>query len=184
MFATLFSIALFALPALGSDFSINTPKEIQSCAPVTFTWKGGKPPYDLVIVASKAPCGDILADLGDGHKDTTLTWQKAVLPESMFGQNVSLSLEDANGDEAWSTSIPFVKGDTSCMTTTKPGTTTIPPAPANVAATPSSSPSSPGGVTVAGAAASDPLTGGALTSRQTSGSLVIGALAALLVLSL
>jgi len=180
MFATLFSIALFALPAFGSDFSIDTPKEIQSCAPVTFKWHGGKGPYDLVIVASKAPCGDILADLGDGHQGTTLTWQKAILPENMFGQDVSLSLEDANGDEAWSASIPFVKGDTSCMTNTSPET---PPAPANVAATPSSSSSSGGGV-VAGAAASDPYIGSALTSHKTSGSLIVGALAALLVLSL
>ena len=45
------------------------------------------------------------ADLGGGHKDTTMTWSKAVLPEKMFGQDVSLSLQDADGNEAWSDSV-------------------------------------------------------------------------------
>lgn len=45
---------------------------------------------------------DILcsADLGD-HTTTTLTW-KAALPA---GTKVQLSLEDANGDEAWSGTV-------------------------------------------------------------------------------
>jgi hypothetical protein len=45
------------------------------------------------------------ADLGGGHQGTTMTWSKAVLPEKMFGQDVSLSLQDADGNEAWSDSV-------------------------------------------------------------------------------
>jgi len=189
MFATLFSVALFALPAL-ADFTIQTPKDLEACTPAKFSWSGGKAPYDLVIVASDAPCGDILADLGGGHKGTSFTWSNVTLPDDMVGKNVSLSLQDADGDEAWSDGIPYTKTATSCKstttTTTAPGTSTI---PANAEATPASDPSTTtsGGAVAAGAAnvGHNPLSGGALTSRQTSGSvLAVSALAALLAFSL
>jgi hypothetical protein len=188
MFATLFSVALFALPAL-ADFTIQTPKGLEACTPAKFSWSGGKAPYDLVIVASDAPCGDILADLGGGHKGTSFTWSNVTLPDDMVGKNVSLSLQDADGDEAWSDGIPYTKTATSCKnttTTTAPGTSTI---PANAEATPASDPSTTtsGGAVAAGAAnvGHNPLSGGALTSRQTSGSvLAVSALAALLAFSL
>jgi hypothetical protein len=186
MLATLLSVALFALPAL-AGFSIQTPKQLQSCSPVVFTWSNGISPFDLVIVASDAPCGDILADLGGGHKDTTLTWSKVVLPESMIGKNVSLSLQDADGNDAWSDSIPYVQGsDTSCLTTTKPGTSTI-SVPANVAATPSTSHTTSPGAVAAGAAnvGHNPNSSGTITSRQISGSVFAAtALVALLTFAL
>jgi len=180
MIATLISFALFALPALAGTFTIETPKNITSCAPATFKWSGGKAPYDLVIVASEAPCGDILADLGGGLKGTSMTWPKATVPASFIGKTLSLSLEDADGDEAWSGSIEYVGADTSCLTTTTPGTTTVPSTPQNPA-TPS------GGAVAAGAAnvGNNPLSGGALTSRQTSSSVfVASAVAALVAFSL
>jgi len=187
MFATLLSIALFALPTL-ADFSIETPKDLQSCSPATFTWSGGQPPYDLVLVASEAPCGDILADLGGGHKTTTLKWAEVVLPQSMIGKDISLSLQDANGDEAWSGSIPYVQGtDTSCLTAAKPGTSTI-SVPANAVATPAASQPTTSAPAVAAGAANvghNPLDSGAFTSRQMSGSIfAASALTALLTFTL
>ena len=47
------------------------------------------------------------ADLGDIN-DTEYNWAKAVLPANMLGQKVTLSLEDANGDEAWSEGVSGV----------------------------------------------------------------------------
>jgi len=187
MLATFLSIALFALPAL-AGFSIQTPKNIESCSPITFSWTGGHPPYDLVVVASDAPCGDILADLGGGHKTTTLRWDKVVLPEKMIGKSISLSLQDANGNEAWSDAIMYVQGpDTSCLTTTKPGTTTL-AAPANAEGTPATSqPTTSAGAVAAGAAnvGHNPLSGGAFTSRQMSGTVfAASALTALLTFTL
>jgi len=187
MLATLLSIALFALPAL-AGLSIQTPKDLQSCSPVTFSWASGHPPYDLVIVASAAPCGDILADLGGGHNATTLKWAKVVLPQNMIGKNVSLSLQDANGEEAWSDSILYTQGsDTSCLTTTKPGTSTI-SVPANAAATPAATlPTTSAGAVAAGAAnvGHNPLSSGAFTSRQMGGSVFAASvLAALLTFTL
>src|ERR1700734_3196491 len=96
------------------------------------------------------------ADLGGGHKGTSFTWSNVTLPDDMVGKNVSLSLQDADGDEAWSDGvcivlrcsssfllthlaheqIPYTKTATSCKntttTTTAPGTSTI---PANAEAT-------------------------------------------------
>lgn len=186
MLATLLSIALFALPAL-AGFDIETPQSLESCQPVTFSWTGGKGPYDLVIVASDAPCGDILADLGGGHQDTKMPWAKAVLPSSMSGKKVSLSLQDATGEEAWSKSVTYVEKDTSCLnTTTKPGTSTV-SVPAAAAATPAVVPTASVGAVAAGAAnvGNNPLSGGALTSRKMSGSVfAASALAALLAFAL
>jgi len=181
MFATLFSIALFALPAIASTFNIDTPKEIQSCKPITFDWQGGKKPYDLVIVASKAPCGDILTDLGGSIEQTSFSWDKATIPANMSGHDVSLSLQDAEGNEAWSNAISYVVGDTTCLG----GTTT--PAPANVEATPFSEPTTTPAAVAAGAAnvGNGPLSGGALTFHQISSSVfIISALTALVAFSL
>jgi len=186
MFATLFSIALFAIPALAS-FTVDSPKDLQSCTPAKFSWSGGKAPYDLIIVASDEPCADVLADLGGGHQGTSMTWPKVVLPDDMAGKNVSLSVQDANDDEAWSGSILYLRDDTSCLnnttTATTPGTTTV----AANEATPTSVPTTTGSAVAAGAAnvGHNPLSGGALTSRQTGGSVfAVSALAALLAFSL
>jgi hypothetical protein len=188
MFATLLSIALFALPAIqgvNAEFSIATPKSLTACEPVTFTWDKTKGPYSLYIVQSSQPCGAILADLGDIN-GTEYNWTKAVLPANMLGQKVSLSLEDANGDEAWSQGVTFSNGtDLSCLvSTTTPGTTTV---PANVAATPSVLSTATGAVAVGAAnSGSNPFAhSGAPNARQISGSVFgISALVALLALAL
>ncbi|KIM73265.1 hypothetical protein PILCRDRAFT_829279 [Piloderma croceum F 1598] len=183
MLATLFSIALFAIPAFATEFTIDTPSSIQSCQPTTFHWTGGSPPYDLVIVSSDDPCGDILADLGGGLKGTSMTWPKANLSSDIIGKTVSLSLQDNNGLEAWSGAIKFVKNDTSCLTAT-PATASASVPVANVEATPLSAPSvAPVGA--AGASKIGSLLGGAPASRQTSTSVfVVSTLTALLAFSL
>jgi len=189
MFATFLSVALFILPAIQgvtAEFSIATPTSITACQPATFTWEDTKaPPYNLVIVQSTEPCGDILADLGD-HNTTSFTWSKVVLPASFIGKDITLSLEDAKGDEAWSGSILYKadgSGD-SCLSNSgaaQSGTTTIP------YTTPTSTPSSSSGAVPVGAANAgiDPLSSGAYTVRQTSGPvLLFSAFTALLALSL
>lgn len=85
MFATLLSVALFILLAIQSvtaEFAIDTPESITAvrrlqmmfqnvqqhwvdgflqCKPITFKWEDTKAaPYNLVIVESTDPCGDIL----------------------------------------------------------------------------------------------------------------------------
>jgi len=188
MFATLLSIALFALPALqgvNAEFSVATPKSLTACEPATFTWQKTKGPYSLYIVQSSQPCGSILADLGDIN-GTEYNWTKAILPANMLGQRVTLSLEDANGDEAWSGGVTFSNGtDISCLATTStPGTTTI---PANPAATPSIKSTATGAVPVGAAnSGNNPFaSSGALAARQISGSVFgAGALVALLAFAL
>jgi hypothetical protein len=195
MFATLLSVALFSLLAIQgvtAQFNIETPTSITACKPITFSWDNTKaPPYNLVIVGSTEPCGDILADLGD-HTGTSFTWNKVVLPASFIGKDVTLSLEDANGDEAWSGPIPY-KADgagNKCLSNSAastPGATTIPPSTPTPTPTPSPSPTtSAGGVPVGAANAGlNPLSSGAHTVRQTSGSvLLVSAFAALLAFSL
>jgi len=192
MFTTLISIALFVLPvikgvAAQNDFAVGAPKSISSCQPATFTWQDDKSaPYNLVIVESTAPCGDILAELGDVN-GTTYTWKSPSLPASYVGKNVTLSIEAANGDEGWSQSILYTNdGCTTTTTSTSatgtPGVTTIPAANVEpsfppVAST-SGSPAIPVGAANAG---EDPLSGGALSARQTSGSFLVAGVAAALI---
>ncbi|KAG5647004.1 hypothetical protein DXG03_001728 [Asterophora parasitica] len=109
MFSTLFTIALIAAPAF-ADFAVNTPTVTQ-CKDVKISWEPTKGPYNIVAVPADAPCGDALADLGD-FTTTSTTW-KATLPA---GSKIQLSVEDADGDEAWSGTITVQKSDdSSCL---------------------------------------------------------------------
>lgn len=111
MFSTLFKLALLAAPAL-ADFAISSPKFTQ-CKEADISWAktAGQQSYNLIIVNASNPCGDALADLGD-HEGTKISW-KVALPA---GLEVQLSLEDSNGDEAWSQTIKVADSDdASCV---------------------------------------------------------------------
>ncbi|KAF7312405.1 hypothetical protein MIND_00253900 [Mycena indigotica] len=109
MFATLLTLALVAAPALAA-FNIETP-QLTQCASAKLSWSGGNGPYNLVVVNSTAPCGDILADLGD-HAGNSIHWTV----DFPAGSTLMLSLEDKNEEEAWSGAIVVGKSsDVSCL---------------------------------------------------------------------
>ncbi|OBZ72532.1 hypothetical protein A0H81_07604 [Grifola frondosa] len=100
MFTTLVSAALFSTLA------------IQGCQNAQITWDNtNAASYNLIVVPSADPCNSVIADLGD-HTTTHITWKVQLAA----GTDVMLSLEDSNGDEAWSGAIT-VEGsnDTSCL---------------------------------------------------------------------
>jgi len=109
MFSTLLKLAFLAAPAL-ADFAISQPKFTQ-CKSADISWEKTNGPYNLIIVNATNPCGDSVADLGD-HDDTKISW-KVAIPAKW---QVQLSLEDKNGDEAWSGTIEVEDSDdTSCI---------------------------------------------------------------------
>jgi len=113
MFATLLSVTIFfalAIQGVFADFEIDTPAFIQ-CQPAEITWSASQPPYNLIIVSADDMCGNALEDLGDSNS-TSLTYTVNLAA----GTQVVLSLEDNNGDEAWSGTIT-VQGsnDSSCL---------------------------------------------------------------------
>ncbi|KAJ7170765.1 hypothetical protein C8R43DRAFT_980985 [Mycena crocata] len=112
MFATLLTLALFAAPALNgvSAFQMNTP-DLTQCGSARITWEKTKGPYNLIVVDSAEPCGEPLADLGD-HDGTSITWKVDFASKS----KLMFSLEDANGDEAWSGEMTVGNStDASCL---------------------------------------------------------------------
>lgn len=114
MFTTVLSVALFstlAIRGVRSDFTIDTPT-ITQCQDVKITWADGKAPYNLLVVPTNDPCNGVLADLGDNLNGTSLTWKASLAA----GTEVTLSLEDADGEEAWSGSIKIApNSDASCL---------------------------------------------------------------------
>jgi len=188
MFATLFTITLVALPfisgvAADNDFAVGAPKSISACKPASFSWEAAKAPYNLVLVESDKPCGDILAELGD-HSGTTYTWNNVSLPSSYIGKQITLSIEDADGNEGWSDGFTYeacttTSSSSSASTTLTPaaavgaGTTTIPYTPAAQTTT------SAGAVAVGAAnAGANPLSNGAFSARQTSASVLVASVVA------
>ncbi|KAJ7593259.1 hypothetical protein C8J56DRAFT_930692 [Mycena floridula] len=144
--ATLFVSALFA-SAL-ADFTIQTPASIKQCTAVQLSWSPSKGPYNIVAVAAADPCGDILADLGDVN-GTTLTWTPKLAP----GQNIMLSIEDVNGEEAWTGNFSVLAGSTSCLTAKSSSTSAAGPESTE------STGSTGGSAAPVGAVGSAPLTG-------------------------
>jgi len=189
MFTTFITVALLAANIIQGvvAFGMVTP-ELTQCKDAHITWNQTKAPYNLVVVPSNNTCGDILADLGD-HNGTSMTWKVTL----RAGNEVTLSVEDAYGDEAWSGSITIgASTDNSCLSSADPkssttshststATTTTPLA--NAAATPTStSKSSSSGNTTS---SSSTVSSGALNVRQSSGpvlamSVFIGAMTLLL----
>ncbi|KAJ8521932.1 hypothetical protein ONZ45_g1451 [Pleurotus djamor] len=113
MFATLIKASLLATIAANSvlaDFAVSQP-EFTQCQEASFSWQKTKGPYNILITKDDEPCGDALADLGD-FNGTVGKW-KVALPA---GSKVQLSIEDADGEEAW-TEVITVKGsdDASCV---------------------------------------------------------------------
>lgn len=110
MFSTLFTIALLAVPAL-ADFAVNSPTLTQ-CQPAHISWAPTKAPYNLIIVADDDQCGDPLVSLGD-HDGTSITWPNTTLPA---GYKVVISVEDGDGNEAWSQPLTVQPSDdSSCV---------------------------------------------------------------------
>ncbi|RDB26273.1 hypothetical protein Hypma_006707 [Hypsizygus marmoreus] len=207
MFSTLFTLALLAVPAIQgvlAEFAVNSPALTQ-CKESKISWEATNGPYNLIVVPAAEPCGDALADLGD-HTGTSFTW-KPTLPA---GTKVQLSVEDADGEEAWSQTITVEAGDdTSCLpggvvkttsvkSTTKSSsssTRSSTGSPSTLVVTPTTTVEIPGAtdtitpeaVGAAGNAGANPLglDNGALTMRQASTPvMVLGALAAVLAISL
>jgi len=192
MFATFVSVALFALPAFATTFSIETPKSLVACSSQTFKWSGGKGPYNLVIVEASSPCGDILYQFPDTNS-SSLTWSSVILPAEYEGKDVSLSLEDADENEAWSTSIPYTTGsNTTCVpgassssSSAAPTTATIAPTEAVVTATAPAEET--GGAVAAGAVGNAGALGdssGAFNNQMSASALVAAAAFGLAALSL
>ncbi|KAF9007600.1 hypothetical protein BDQ17DRAFT_1237828 [Cyathus striatus] len=113
MFSTLLTVALFVAPAIQgvfAEFSISTPDLVQ-CKSAKISWEETTAPYNLIVVSPEDPCGDALVDVGDFNK-SSISWT----PNLPAGTLVQLSLEDANGDEAWSGNITIAASDDeSCL---------------------------------------------------------------------
>jgi hypothetical protein len=106
MFATLVTVALFAVRVLAADdIHLETPTFTQ-CKDVQLKWDKGTGPYNLIIVPAADPCDDAIYDLGD-HDGKSMTW-KVKLPA---GQEVMMSLLDSTGSEAWSGAITVADSD-------------------------------------------------------------------------
>ncbi|KAF9490378.1 hypothetical protein BDN71DRAFT_1484518 [Pleurotus eryngii] len=113
MFNTLLTVSLLAtlsIQGVFADFAVSQP-EFTQCQEAKFSWQKTKGPYNILITRASDPCGDALADLGD-FDSTNGAW-KVALPA---GIKVQLSIEDADGEEAWTETIT-VKGsdDASCV---------------------------------------------------------------------
>ncbi|CAK5269369.1 unnamed protein product [Mycena citricolor] len=113
MFATLVSLALIAAPAIrgvAADLSIATPALTQ-CGDAHISWTASNGPYNLILVNSTDPCGEILSDLGD-HAGTHITWKVNYPAKS----TLMLSLEDKDGNDVWSQEMVVAdSSDTSCL---------------------------------------------------------------------
>ncbi|KAH8990521.1 hypothetical protein EDB92DRAFT_1946472 [Lactarius akahatsu] len=104
---TLISVLLLflAASAVHAEFSVQTP-EFTQCALAQFSWDQTKGPYNVIIANQTDP-----ADLGD-HDSTSLSWN-VTIPS---GWNVMISVEDAEGKEAWSRPITVKpSNNTSCL---------------------------------------------------------------------
>jgi len=112
MFSTLLTTALFASLAIqhALALTIDTP-ELTQCKDVKLNWEESKGPYNLIVVHGDDPCGDPIVDLGD-HDGTSMTW-KVNIPA---GEQVQLSLMDANEEEGWSGIVTIKESDDkSCL---------------------------------------------------------------------
>ncbi|KAG1823947.1 uncharacterized protein BJ212DRAFT_1327254 [Suillus subaureus] len=129
MFATLFSVTLFAALAFQgvfADFTIDTPSLTQ-CGSVQINWTASSPPYDLLVVPADDPCDEALVDPG---QQTGLSYEWNVALAS--GTEVVFFIEDSQGNEAWSGTMTVgASSESSCLTSTPPTT----PSPAGTALT-------------------------------------------------
>jgi hypothetical protein len=113
MFSTFLTTSFFMLLAIQgvlSEFTITEPTLIQ-CKPASITWEAKNGPYNVIVVSSSDMCGDPLFNLGD-HQTNHITWTVTTIA----GTSVAISVENANGDEAWTgTIVVGPSDDTSCL---------------------------------------------------------------------
>ncbi|EPT01433.1 hypothetical protein FOMPIDRAFT_1023310 [Fomitopsis schrenkii] len=194
MFATLVSVALFsglAIKGARADFAVDTPALVQ-CQPATLTWTDtGAGPYNVIIVPSDDVCGEELADLGD-FTGLTTNWTVNI----PAGQSVTFSVQDNNGDEAWSGSATIAgSDDSSCLsaasgassvasTTVASATTSVTTHHTTAKTTGSgiinnASPSSSGGAQVVGGASEGESSAGFTMHQLNAPVMILSALAAL-----
>lgn len=114
MFSTLISVALLsslAISAARAEFDISAT-QLTQCDSTHVTWNKTTGPYNLIVVPADDPCSEVLVDLGD-HNGTSMTWNAVNLAA---GTRVLLSLEDADGDEAWTGNLTVAaSNNTSCL---------------------------------------------------------------------
>ncbi|KAJ7104057.1 hypothetical protein B0H15DRAFT_873440 [Mycena belliarum] len=166
MFATLLTFALFAAPALNgvAALNIDTPALTQ-CGSAHITWDKSKGPYNLIVVDSADPCGDVLADLGD-HTGTSITW-KVNFPAN---KTLMFSLEDADGQEAWSGAMKVAaSSDVSCLNNAAAAGSSSAPALAPPASTKPVIPSPTAALGAAGAAVTSAGSSGPLGGISNAG---------------
>jgi hypothetical protein len=170
MFAALLTITLFIVSAFAD---INVPTQtLTQCKDVHFTWDF-KGEVDVVLVSSKAPCGDFIKDFGD-KKSNSFTWN-CDLP---VGTEVELSVLSKEGDEGWSGAMTVGSSDDrSCLPSNKSSSSSSTPsvtsstyqAPLPTTSSSSGSDSGPGAQPVGAAnSGNNPLSSGALTMRRVS----------------
>jgi len=138
MFATFLSVALFstlAVQGARADLVLDTPSSLTQCQNVTITWTPTSGPYNLIVVPTDDPCGDIIADLGD-FDGTSASWNVNVTA----GQSVTLSLEDSQGNEAWSGAVTVGGGSSACLdiASSSPAGSSVPSSTLGASSTPSS----------------------------------------------
>ncbi|MFD7169091.1 hypothetical protein [Streptomyces violascens] len=93
------------------QITINTPTNAVVCQPLTLTWSGGEPPYQLKLLPGDQPSGPALRDFGQ-QDGTTYTWTVDLPP----GTSVGLTLQDSTGAIAQSAPFTINGGsDTSCV---------------------------------------------------------------------
>jgi len=113
MFSKVISYALLALPVISgvlADFTIDTPTGLASCGQTQLSWKGGKAPYNLIVVLAKDPCGKEL-EVWDTNA-TSQTW----VAKYAAGTVLQISAEDKTGADAWTKNITVGAGtDSSCL---------------------------------------------------------------------
>lgn len=103
-------LALLCNPAFSSAFSVETPAFTQ-CDPVQLSWDSTTGPYNILIANQSDLCGYAVADLGDFDTNSA-TWIVSI-PE---GWDVVITVEDAQGNDAWSQPIVVQRSDNiSCL---------------------------------------------------------------------
>ena len=171
MFAALFQITLFCTVALQgalAELTIYTPQFTQ-CEVANITWTQTNGPYDLIITPAEDPCGEAIADLGELNGLST-SYTVAIAA----GTEVVLSLQDAEGEEAWSGTITVDGSDnTSCLNATS--TSSYGTGTTMTVGGASSTPFAPAGAANAG---TNPNSSGAMSSRPLTAISAVAAAAA------
>jgi len=188
MYSTLFCLAL--LTATAASFTIDVP-QLTQCQDATISWSEGTPPYYLVVVDPKDPCGEPIFDLGE-LSSTVIKWD-VDLPEN---KEIKFYVEDSGPDnEAWSKTLTVgASDDASCLSQSVLSyfNMTTPSTASNTASNTSNTsndapPSSPSGDIVpvgAANAGNNPSSSGASSTRPGTSTVLVALFAATISLAL